>query len=334
MKQMTSIINIAEMGKRDWVFVKESYTASEDDWGFFVKGAASSFLERRISRPDLSRYANCLRGVATARGKKDPVIISHLPKTTLYAEIFKRLLRLDCRHIAFSFNFTTLPTGIEKAMMSTFLNKVYRIVVFSEYEKIEYPRYFGIDQSRFQFCHWCMNVPQHDSLDDGQRYVCAVGGEGRNHGVVLDAARRFKDLQFRIVGRPGAIGSRDAPDNVEILTNVDAPRFWTIVANSLATIVSLTDERRCCGHISTVGSMRLGVPVVASCSLGLADYVADGKTALLFPPGDADGLENCVGRLVENATLRRSLAEAALDFSSRFCDEANWAETVRRFVHE
>ncbi len=54
-----------------------------------------------------------------------------------------------------------------------------------------------------------------------------------------------------------------------------------------------------------------GLPVVASRTGGIPEYVADGVTGLLFPPGDHAALAACVRRLHDDPPLRRTMGRAA-----------------------
>jgi glycosyltransferase involved in cell wall biosynthesis len=54
-----------------------------------------------------------------------------------------------------------------------------------------------------------------------------------------------------------------------------------------------------------------GLPVVASRIGGIPEYVADGATGLLFPPGDHAQLAEAVRRLRDDPELRQRLAKAA-----------------------
>jgi glycosyltransferase involved in cell wall biosynthesis len=51
----------------------------------------------------------------------------------------------------------------------------------------------------------------------------------------------------------------------------------------------------------------LGTPVVASAVGGLPEYVDDGETGLLVPPGDADALARALTRVLEDTNLRGRL---------------------------
>jgi len=54
-----------------------------------------------------------------------------------------------------------------------------------------------------------------------------------------------------------------------------------------------------------------GVPTVASRIYGVTDAVDDGKTGLLFPPGDIAALTQALLQLIVNRDLRQQMGEAA-----------------------
>ena len=69
-------------------------------------------------------------------------------------------------------------------------------------------------------------------------------------------------------------------------------------------------------------AMALGVPVVASRVAGIPELVEDGIGGLLFAPSDWAGLEACIGRLLTDEALGRSLTEngkakVAAEFDAR-----------------
>ena len=52
------------------------------------------------------------------------------------------------------------------------------------------------------------------------------------------------------------------------------------------------------------------IPVIATPVAGVSELVRDGETGLLVPPGDVDGLEDALGRLLADPDLCRRLGEA------------------------
>ena len=69
-------------------------------------------------------------------------------------------------------------------------------------------------------------------------------------------------------------------------------------------------------------ALACGLPVVASNIGGIPEYVTEGETGLLFPPGDHCQLADHV-RLVEQPALHRQLADGpAPDAVARFSPES------------
>jgi glycosyltransferase involved in cell wall biosynthesis len=75
--------------------------------------------------------------------------------------------------------------------------------------------------------------------------------------------------------------------------------------------------------ISILEAMAFGLPIIASRVGGVPSVVRDGKEALLIQPGSQDGLDEALGKLVVDASLRTGLGRCARE---RF--EASWTADV------
>ena len=64
-------------------------------------------------------------------------------------------------------------------------------------------------------------------------------------------------------------------------------------------------------------AMASGLPVVSCFAVGVVDCLRDGENGLLVTPGDIPALTRAIARLLDNAELRRRLAEAAYDEAKR-----------------
>jgi glycosyltransferase involved in cell wall biosynthesis len=62
-----------------------------------------------------------------------------------------------------------------------------------------------------------------------------------------------------------------------------------------------------------IEAMAMGVPVVAPASGGPAEIVDDGRTGLLYPPGDTAAAAAQILRLLRDEALAKSLREAAVE---------------------
>ena len=60
-------------------------------------------------------------------------------------------------------------------------------------------------------------------------------------------------------------------------------------------------------------AMSAGLPIVSCHAVGVIDCLRDGENGLLVQPGDIHSLADALGRLLDDAPLRRRLAECAFE---------------------
>lgn len=65
------------------------------------------------------------------------------------------------------------------------------------------------------------------------------------------------------------------------------------------------------GSLTVIEAMQAGCAVVASDNGSQPEYVEEGRTGLLIPPGDEKALATAIARLLDDAELRRAMGEAA-----------------------
>lgn len=72
-------------------------------------------------------------------------------------------------------------------------------------------------------------------------------------------------------------------------------------------------------------AMACGTPVVTSRLDAVEDYLTDGETALLVPPGDPDALANSLTRLADDIGLRQRLGHAGHEVARSY----SWEHQAR-----
>jgi glycosyltransferase involved in cell wall biosynthesis len=79
--------------------------------------------------------------------------------------------------------------------------------------------------------------------------------------------------------------------------------------------------------IATLEAMASGRPVAAANACALPELVEDGRSGLLFRPGDPDDAARCLGRLGRDPGLRAEMGRRA----RARAEEHDLARTLRRF---
>lgn len=328
----TTVINFSDSSSGDWNFIEKSLERDDFDWRLF-RSVPSNFLERRITKPKLSRYRAALQAASSAGKTNRSVLISHLPRATLSLAVFQRLLRVRAPHLAFAFNFTDLPQGAERRAFSFGLTPVSRFTVYSTFEKEKYAGWFDLDPSRIDFIHWAMARPVPAEPQPALRipgpYIFAGGGEGRDYRTLVEAMRQLPDIRLVIAARPRNLEGLRLPDNVTAHSNLAHGDFWRLLDDSRFMALPLRDAETACGHITLVGAYHLGKPIVATDSRGIHDYAATGAAALC-PPHDAAAMAGEIRRLFDDDVTRSAMAVRAADFANMHCTLERWVPYLAR----
>ncbi len=323
MRQITNISDITSPGS---YFVKGPDGALWRDFS----GLPANAIERLIRKPRISRLRAAWMGVAASRGSP---IISHLPRMTAAVSQAQSIQRNRSAHMAFSFNFTDIPVGSDFERLKKSFARVNQFCVFSAFEKHFYPRYFKLAEDRFICLPWAQSVPEIGVSNTGippKTYVSAVGGEGRDYGSLLAAARKLPNIKFVLVARPHNI-TESVPANVMLLTNVESKQTWRIVKDSSCLIVPLKSATTCCGHITIVSGAQLGVPMISSRSEATTEYT---RGVALYEPGDVARLAELIEDYHWNWESRtRQAVDQAAD-TLRMYNRDQWEAPIAQFVEQ
>jgi hypothetical protein len=287
-------------------------------------GLPQNAVEQVIKKPKISRYRAAMQAVNAAHGMP---IISHLPRMTAAVSSVQGLLRKRAPHLAFSFNFTTLPRGVSRRYFANAFNRVDEFFVFSEFERETYPRYFSQPRERFRRLIWTQEPPivsNEPSPFARYSYVSAVGGEGRDYTSLIAAAEALPDIDFVVIARPYNVISA-VPRNVRLLTNVPLEQTWRIALESSCLVVPLETRSTCCGHITLVAGELLGIPVISTISEATREYTDD---VALCEPGDVVGLSRLIREHQEDAAEFRKAAMARVPEKRSKYDRAHWQAAV------
>ena len=282
-------------------------------------------FEQLVRRPRLSRYRAALEAVLAARGAP---IISHLPRMTAAVSALQVLASRRSPHLAFSFNFTDLPVGLDRSYMTRGFGRVDEFFVFSEYERGCYSRYFSLPEERFTRLIWTQDPPvvaDRAAPLPVNSYVSAIGGEGRDYRTLIAAAGMLPDISFLIIARPYN-RMPELPPNVRLMTNVPLDLTWRIALESSCLVVPLKSRTTCCGHITLVSGELLGIPLLSTFSEATREYTED---VALCEPGDAKALSQMIRDHHSQAGLYKTAAADRILAKRVKYDRSRWEAAVQ-----
>jgi glycosyltransferase involved in cell wall biosynthesis len=276
--------------------------------------------------------------LALSYAKKQPsLLVSHGPRPALYASklAFGRLKNTP--HLAFSFNFTELPAPRRQAMMAQAFQSIDRFTVFSSMEKQLYSHVFDLDPNRIDVLHWAVEPFKKSQLIkpvQDPHYICAVGSQGRDYRVLMTVMSQLPQCRLHLVAYPDNLVNLKIPENVTIHQNVPFEFAAALVAHADAMVLPLRGSEVPCGHVTAVMAMHLGVPVIATDSIGLHDYLRQNDTAVLFPTGDDNALKQCLESFLDDPTHFQSCADRAFTFAQKYCIEERTIEYFQKYMKD
>jgi glycosyltransferase involved in cell wall biosynthesis len=301
----------------------------------FVRALPRNLIERHISLLNLGRLRGAFEAVRLAREKKAHAIVSHGPALAAWCAFFARVLRLKIPIVAHTFNFTELPSAVKRPVLGLMLSNVDRLIVFSRFERGLYAKAFDLPEDHFDVIHWGIKPPDVDSpeapLEPGE-YVCAIGGNARDYGTLLQAARAMPHIHFVCVVRPDSLRGLDIPPNVTVHTNLPLGQTMNILMHSRFMVLPLLHSEVPCGHVTIVAAMHLGKAFIITDSEGVSDYVQHGFNAMTVPPLSTTALVEATQLLWNAPVLCKSLGENGLRFARRECTEERVVQHFRGWL--
>ena len=251
-------------------------------------------------------------------------MISHDARVTARVAIAARMQGVRIPHVAWGFNFTTLPQGPHRRLMAASFAQVDRFVAYSTRERSLYPEYFGIDPRRIDVVLWGAGHPPADPPDTAVEpgdCICALGSNARDYRTLFAAIKRLPEISLVAVLHRANVKGLKVPPNVRLRFDISRGKANNILAFSGFTVLPLAGRDVACGHVTLVAAMYFSKATIITDSLGVADYVEEGVNSLLVPPGDVDVLALRIRELWSDRERARQLGAAGYEFAIAKCSE-------------
>ena len=168
---------------------------------------------------------------------------------------------------------------------------------------------FDYPATRCHFAYFPVARALPAAQNDGD-YLYAAGNAHRDWQTLLEA---LELAPHRAILSPGeAIQVPSAlRDRIELRPGLSPAQGRELLRNARFVVMPFAETPLPSGPLVLLDAMGMGKAVAVTQVNGSRDYVSDGETALVVPPGDAPALASAIARLAEDGGLRHNLGETA-----------------------
>jgi hypothetical protein len=224
---------------------------------------------------------------------------------------------------------------IRRAGIRAIDRAIARYCVYTSAELVDFPRRWGVEPSKMAFTPYYFHLADEEAGPSpaGGDHVFSGGDSLRDYDTLLAAARGV-DCPFRIASARASPATQ--PPNVRI-GRVSHAEYEELIRSAAVVVVPLRRGIvRTAGLETVLTAMAIGKIVIASDSPGIRDYIDDGRTGLIVPPGDVRALRDAIAWAVDPANARSVAEMASAGRSaarSRFSPDA-YVRTLLRIADE
>jgi glycosyltransferase involved in cell wall biosynthesis len=153
-----------------------------------------------------------------------------------------------------------------------------------------FPRTWNVEPGKVYFAHWPHTLAA-DELDATAEGGVFAGGDSlRDYGPLVEAARGIDAEVTIATRRRELLEAADLPRNVRA-GPLPHDRYVDALRRAAVVVVPMQPtEERGAGQTTYCNALAMGKLVIATDTLGVRDYIDDGETGVVVPPGDASAL--------------------------------------------
>lgn len=268
------------------------------------------------------------------------LILSHGMQSGVVLSLFRRFFKTKAKHIVFdigSFN-SAAETGLALKLMQFASKSIDGLIYHTSSQKEYYQRFFPWLVPKSQFIRFGTDLDFFDPANleksyDRDQYMICVGYAKRDWDTLVKAYRELDtDVKLRLVGH---VDERFAGiAGVEQIPVVPIKELINQIYNARFCVLPLKSFNYSYAQMTLMQQMALGKCVIAARVPSLVDYIEDGKTAVMFKPGDAQDLAQKMDALLKDNTLRETIARNGRNYLQQFCCEPVMADEIEKFLSD
>ena len=176
-------------------------------------------------------------------------------------------------------------------------------------------------------------------VEQEKNLIMSIGEiRSRDYESLFKAA---KDLPVQLaVAASGSWYAREAetdlqvplPQNVQITSRLPRAELRKLYARSQFVVIPIKNVLFSAGATATLEASSMGRAVIAFRSQGIVDYVIDGETGILVPPGDVQGMKEAIQFLQSNPQEAKRLGDNARQRIVEELNLDNYVAKITRFL--
>lgn len=207
--------------------------------------------------------------------------------------------------------------GIERAKAKLYravFSRAAGIVAWSDWAAQSLIQDYGVEQTRIEVVHPGASTGFFKIRREAQNQlrkprILFVGGDFERKGG-RDLLAAYEGLRSSASLTIVTESTLEVPDGVEVLRglNPGTPELFAAFANADVFCLPTHGD---CTPVVLAEAQAAGLPVVTTSVGSNCDAVLHDATGYIVSPGDRESLEQYLGRLVENASLRREFSRNA-----------------------
>ena len=199
---------------------------------------------------------------------------------------------------------------VQKILRFLFRNRRVLLVAQSSDEVEYYSQLMDKDKIiYFPFCQHEVSISE--DCGKGEEYLFSGGYTNRDYECLFEAARKVNHKFIIICSRLNQIDTKQAPNNVRILTDTPSKDFHGYLKNSKIVIIPLKDKTGSSGQKVALAAMLFKKPIIYTNIDSISQYFEDGVTGIPYEINNAADLSDKIQRLLSTPDLREKLGANA-----------------------
>ena len=190
--------------------------------------------------------------------------------------------------------------------------------VMSQWEQKRYTQMFKVDVNKFRYIPFPMGVSNSNQQlifkNKEKMQIMASGRTSCDWKVFIDAVAGLVDCEIVIVYSKkdnNFFRFLNLPENYKLFCDISSDQHDFYLAKSSCYVISLFETNGSSGQVRLSHAIRLGIPVIVTGIQGIMEFVKNGVTALVVPPGDSLAMRKAIMEIIGDDKLQLRLAENA-----------------------